>query len=117
MDIIVLQVRDPLWLYAYWELRPATLKKSRVRLTAGSQPARLILRVYEEGTPRWFDIEPTVESDEWAIQARPDAAWSVEIGLRTPRGTFAALAKSNVVRTPPDGPLNRPDSSSSFLHG
>ena len=115
-DLIVVQPRDPWWLHSYWELMPAALERGRARLGDEARDAHMVLRVYEEDTPRWFDVPLTHDARDWAIPVDPpDRAWTVEIGLKGPRGTFVALARSNTVRTPPDRPSDRIDETWGWL--
>ena len=46
-EMVVLQVRDPRWLHAYWELQDPAIDKLRARLKDRFHNARLILRVYD----------------------------------------------------------------------
>lgn len=102
-DIVVLQVRDPNWLHAYWELQ---------ELKEGFHHARLILRVYDisqiifdgSNAHRFFDIEINGYLGTWYIQVSPGRSWCVELGFRLNDGTFIKLLRSNTVHTPLDGP-------------
>lgn len=113
-DRIVLMVKDPWWLYAYWEIQPATERAARSQLppqeVAGLQT---ILRVSDvtglpdSGQPahRSFDIGLSGLATSWFIQVdAPDREFVVEIGLLTAGGRFLLLARSNRVRTPRFGP-------------
>ncbi len=115
-DRIVLQTRDPWWLHTYWELKSATVSRGRAQLGAEAEAAFFALRVYQEGAS-WFDIPVHSEVGDWYIEVKPDAAWTVEIGLKTPGGRFLALARSNTVRTPPDRPSDRIDEKWGVLKG
>jgi hypothetical protein len=106
VDLIVLQPRDPWWLHTYWELLESTVARGRKKLGVEGSAAELTLRVYEEGTSRWFDIRLAPGAADWYIEVNPpDSSWTVEIGLKTRWGRFLALARSNTVRTPPAGPI------------
>ena len=107
-------VRDPWWLYAYWEIQPATERAARSQLppqeVAGLQT---VLRVSDvTGLPypsrpahRSFDIGLSGLATSWFIQTdAPDREFIVEIGLLTAGGRFLLLARSNRVRTPRFGP-------------
>ena len=108
-DLIVLQARDPRWLCAYWELTPAHVASGRAKLGSEESKAAWILRVYQEGSPRRFDIDLSPGANDWTFQVKPDRTWIVEIGLRALDGRFVPLARSNRVRTPPDRPSDRID--------
>ncbi|MBI3333352.1 MAG: DUF4912 domain-containing protein [Candidatus Omnitrophica bacterium] len=108
VDQIVLQPRDPRWIHAYWELLPETVSHGWAELGKEGAASRMILRVCEEESGRWFDIDLKVDARDWTIAVEPpDRGWTVEIGLRAPSGRFLALARSNTVRTPPDHPSDR----------
>lgn len=108
-NLIVLQPRDPRWLHAYWELTPAHVAQGRAKLGAEEGAAVWILRVYEEESPRWFDVDLSPGASDWTLQVESDRTWLVEIGLRALSGRFVPLARSNRVRTPPDRPSERID--------
>ena len=46
-DKIVLQVRDPWWLHAYWEVTPATYQRLQEGLREAFNSAKRVLRVYD----------------------------------------------------------------------
>jgi len=113
-DKIVLQVRDPWWIHAYWEVTSQSLDKLRERLGDAFFNARRTLRVYDisqiifDGTNahRFFDIEINPEATNWYIDTGgPGRSWCVDIGLRlATRGEFIKIARSNTVYTPIEGP-------------
>lgn len=108
--MITALVRDPWWLFSYWEVTPETEQAVRGGIPPEERDGAVsILRVYdvtdgEAGVP-CFDIELRDLAEQWYINVgQPARAWVVEIGLRTPRGGFHRLARSNRVRTPRHGP-------------
>ena len=102
VDRIIIQLRDPWWIHAYWELLPATVARGRKSLGEEGESADLTLRIYEEGTSRFFDLLLNPEAKERPLQVEPGRGWVVEIGLKSGSGRFIPLARSNSVRTPPD---------------
>ena len=107
---IVALVRDPWWIFSYWEVTPETEQAVRGRIPPSEREGIVsILRVHdvtdgEADAPR-FDIALRDVARNWYIHVgKPDRVWIVEIGLRTPRGGFYRLARSNRVRTPRHGP-------------
>ncbi len=92
---VTLLVKDPWWLYAYWEL-------------SGSRVQKTVLRIYEltGGTPeaeplRFFDIQVQETTGNWFIDVGlPDKFWRAEIGFIGDGGRFFVLARSGVVKTP-----------------
>ena len=107
---IVLLVRDPWWLFSYWEVTQEAESRVRTAIPAAERARTVsVLRVYdvttgEERAP-FFDITLRDLASTWYINVgQPNRAWIVEIGLRTPGGGFFRLARSNRVRTPRHGP-------------
>lgn len=111
---IVLMVKDPWWLYAYWEIQPAVERSARAQLlpneVAGLQT---VLRVYDvtgrrypdQPAHRFFDISLSGMAVNWYIKTdAPGRSFVVEIGLLTNTGRFLLLARSNMVTPPRYGP-------------
>ncbi len=112
-DKVVLQVRDPWWLYTYWEVQDSTLENIRKQFVRESQGAKLVLRVYDvsfiifngRNAHRFFDIEVNFDVSNWYIDAGlPGRSFCVEIGLKLNDGRFIMIARSNIVTMPLDGP-------------
>jgi uncharacterized protein len=112
-DRIILQVRDPWWVHAYWEVRNATLDRLRNELGGEFYQARRALRVYDvshiifngSNAHRFFDIEISQNASNWYIDtAGPGRSWCVDLGLRLPSGRFITIVRSNTVYTPIDAP-------------
>ncbi len=107
-DKIVLLVRDPWWIYAYWEVTEGRQARAREEIRRqGLEPDKLALRVYDvtgasiEAPRSFFDIEVVFLASNWYIDVGiPDRDWVAELGLRTRDGRFFPLVRSNVVRTP-----------------
>ena len=113
-DRIVLMVKDPWWLYAYWEIQSSTERAARSQLlpheVAGLQS---ILRVYDvtdvnfpsQPAHRSFDIGLSGLATNWYIHTNaPNRSFIVEIGLLTNNGRFLLLVRSNRVTAPRFGP-------------
>ncbi len=113
-DRIVLMVKDPWWLYAYWEIQPSTERSTRSQLlpheVAGLQS---VLRVYDvtgiefpaQPPRRSFDIRLSGLASNWYIHTNaPNCSFIVEIGLLANNGRFLLLARSNRVTAPRFGP-------------
>ncbi len=116
---IVAMARDPHWAYAYWEITAEALQEARERVGlvapletgaqsndpletgAQSEDSRLTLRIHpaEEGQP--FDIEVYHRIGTWYIEfwSSGKSYW-IEIGLKSRRGAFASIARSNLFFTP-----------------
>ena len=112
-DRIVLMVKDPWWLYAYWEIQSGTERAARSQLlpqeVAGLQS---ILRVYDvtgvedpARANRSFDTSLSGLATNWYIHVNaPNRSFLVDIGLLANSGRFLLLARSNRVTTPRFGP-------------
>jgi hypothetical protein len=111
---IILQVRDPWWVHAYWEVNEPTINRLKRELGDGVYyNAKRVLRVYDvshitfdgANAHRYFDIEINEHSTNWYIEtAGPGRSWCVDIGLRLHDGRFVLIARSNTVYSPLDGP-------------
>jgi len=111
-DRIIVMVRDPYWLHAYWELSRTTLARAQAALGQDWHAARPILRLMD------VTSEDTTSASErhirdiaihggvhnWYIDvATPPRAFRVDIGYLGRNGKFFVLARSNVVHTPKAG--------------
>lgn len=112
-DEIVLMVKDPYWLYAYWELTDAKKEELRHRFGLSAwENSRPMLRVYElTNCPYdffnapFFEIAITNEAENWYIHAdKPSSTFCVDLGRWIPDYGFITLARSNIVTTPADRP-------------
>lgn len=88
---ITLLVRDPRWLFCYWDVDWSTTPANR-------QPVLRLL-----GPEGSHAIPIDRDTNNWHLEApRPGATWQVDIGWFTPRGNWRRLALSNTVQTPSD---------------
>lgn len=116
---IVLLVRDPWWIFAYWEIKKEKEDEvSRKIYDSGDERDKSILRVYDvtdvnfngHNAHSYFDIELKGLASTWYINvSSPDRAWVVDIGILTKKGSFYLLARSNSVRTPRFGMSDKLD--------
>jgi hypothetical protein len=112
-DKIVLQVRDPWWIHAYWEITWPTRTKLSMEFGEDYNRAKTMLRVYDvtsiifngKNANRFFDIETSMDAGNWYIDTGgPGRSWCVDLGLKLPDGRFFTIVRSNTVFTPLDGP-------------
>lgn len=106
---IRLMVKDPFWIYAYWEINPDFIESFRGQYSQEDiNKASTVLRIYEvtlvdfkgDNANSWFDIE-VGSSSSWYINLWKDSVSCVgEIGKRLSDGRFISLARSNCVHTP-----------------
>jgi len=106
-NLIRLQVRDPNYMYAYWEIRAEVEAAALARLGSSRADIRSVLRVYDLTQSRdqknFFDITLANMAADWTIGVKPNCSYVVELGLLHRDGRFVALARSNEVTTPRDG--------------
>ena len=108
-DRLIVMVRDPYWLHAYWELSRRSIERAKVALGPYWHGARPVLRLYEvlrDGTTtstrqaiRDVDIHGGVNN--WYIDVHnPPKNYQLDIGYLASSVKFFCLARSNVVSTP-----------------
>lgn len=108
-DRIVVMVRDPYWLHAYWELTHQSIQRAEAALGQDWHTAKPILRVVDvsahdttstsEATVR--DIEIHGGCQNWYIEVQqPPKSYRVDVGYISRRGQFYCVSRSNVVSTP-----------------
>lgn len=108
-DRIVVMVRDPYWLHAYWELTHQSIQRAEAALGQDWHTARPVLRVVDvsshdttstsEATVR--DIEIHGGCQNWYVEVQqPPKSYRVDVGYLSRRGQFYCLSRSNVVSTP-----------------
>ncbi len=110
-DRITLMVRDPNWIFAYWEISAA--KQQEFSSNFGQDAwnnSRSVLRVYDITGVESFngmnandftDISIGEYVDNWHIDMeRPNSTFCVDLGRLFLDGTFITLLRSNIVQTP-----------------
>lgn len=105
---IVLMMRDPTCLFAYWEIKKDIVDRVLNNLGTLARNAKVILRVYDvtdiiftgNNAHKFFDIEVTSDTENRYIHVdEPNRSFCVDIGFLTPNGTFRILARSNTIIT------------------
>lgn len=108
-DRVVLLVRDPHWVQAYWEITKATVQRASVAFTDRWHEVKPIIRLYEvteqqqthavEQHVRDIPIHGGVKN--WFIDVPdPPKTYRIAIGYLLPEKKFYLIAKSNKVTTP-----------------
>jgi len=110
-DRIVAMVRDPHWLFTYWEVTDRKYRELERTFGHVWAACKMILRVYDRssGKQGHFDIALTREARNWYIGVSAQGRYQVAIGALSPDGRFELVAISNVVETPADRPSDRID--------
>jgi hypothetical protein len=108
-DKLVAMVRDPRWVFLYWELEGggcARIIDSRGR--AFMKSARWVVREFKldrsYGTYRTYtDVPIDAAVRNWYLKVEPAARYRFEIGVVSPSGEFIAVAASAEIETPREG--------------
>lgn len=112
-DKIVLMVRDPHWIFVYWDISQQSLREAKVTFGDEWGGVRMILRVYDVtgidfdggNAHSYFDIGIGDGARNWYINTEaPEKSFLVDVGLLSPSGRFVLLARSNCVTTPSNSP-------------
>lgn len=103
---IALLVRDPYWLYAYWDIsnekRESFIKQFGEDSWNNSKP---VLKVTNITEGQHFYIEINDFASSWYLNVnKPNCVFCAEIGRLFPNSTFVMLLTSNPVHTPQDSP-------------
>lgn len=107
LDRLVALVRDPRWLFAYWELTGGLLDRVKDERGHGLVDASAwVLRIHRlsEGVAVDVELDPGVGN--WYIDVGGPGRYQLELGLLTPDGEFISLLASQVIETPGLGPSN-----------
>jgi hypothetical protein len=111
-DRIVVMVRDPYWLHAYWEITRGAIQRAEAALGQDWHGARPILRVLDVSAS---DTTSTAESivrdidihggtNNWYVDVHnPPRSFRIDVGYLARNGQFYVIARSNVVSTPRAG--------------
>jgi hypothetical protein len=105
-----LVVRDPEWLFAYWDVNPRAFDGIRREMGERAMAlSRLTLKVADpEGGPAQIILLP-YGARSWYVRIDPGhTRYFAELGITLPSGQFRSLAQSNVVALPRVGPSPDP---------
>lgn len=111
-DRLVVMVRDPYWLHAYWELSRHGVQRAEAALAQQWHTAKPVLRLFEvsnhglstasETLVRTISIHGGVNN--WYLDVQdPPKSYRLDIGYLSSEGKFFMLARSNIVHTPRAG--------------
>ncbi len=111
-DRLVVMVRDPFWLHAYWEVSRQSVERAAAALGHGWHSARPVIRIYEvHHESGQTDSEKLVGNvdihggvNHWFVDVRnPPGTYRLDIGYLDENDKYYSLARSNVVSTPAAG--------------
>ncbi|MFP4131243.1 MAG: DUF4912 domain-containing protein, partial [Thiohalospira sp.] len=100
-DTLVGMVRDPNWVYVYWELEGD--RKNEIAREYGSEiffGSRWVLRLHNLTSCVEEDVPVLIESGNWYLSVPDSSEFFVELGLLTADNTFIKLVSSNRFQTP-----------------
>lgn len=105
---LVLLVRDPEWVYAYWEINDATRELLNLPRN-GSYRGRMVLRFFkttdrnwpEEAAHYFFDVDVNYDARSWYVHL-PEASedWCAELGSIDRENQYTPICRSNDFTTP-----------------
>lgn len=108
-DRLVVMVRDPQWLHAYWEITDQSIRRAEAALGQDWHGARYILRLLDvtanettsTAESHVKDIDLNSAGNNWYIEVKNSPrAYRVDIGYVSKRGQFYAICRSSMVTTP-----------------
>ena len=106
---ITLMPRDPHWIYAYWDVPEFAMKQAKEQIGPLFKKSKFTIRVHDASeisaslkkTFLSFDIDIDPKAQGWYVNSsRDNMTYYADFGVRTPRGDFYPLARSNTVSTP-----------------
>ena len=109
---IVVMVRDPYWLHAYWEVKRQSVERVQAAMNQDWHTARPYLRLLEVSDPGSSsaaerivrDIEVHGGVNNWYVHVDESPnSYRLELGYIGAAGRFYPLVRSNVVTTPEPG--------------
>ncbi len=111
---LVLMVRDPWWIFAYWEVQPNLVEEVKTQIPDDKKDdLKFVMRIYDvsyvdfngKNAHYYFDITLPYGAERWYINVNaPGRSWVAEMGWLSSDGQFYPVVRSNVVYTPLDGP-------------
>jgi hypothetical protein len=110
VDRVRLLVKDPEWLFAYWDVSPNSVNALRRELgERGLALTRLTLRITDPGHGGTSIILLPYGARAWYVHAdKASRSYRALLGWTLPSGVFRTLAESNLVSTPRTGPSPDP---------
>lgn len=106
-DRLMAMVRDPQWIFAYWELSSKTLKE--IEKTNKSEKKQVVLRIYDVtgfgenwiNARSFYDIEINNYTNNWYIKVpKSDRSYQIDLGILVDRISFIQIMRSNMVSVP-----------------
>jgi uncharacterized protein len=95
-DKLQVMVRDPNWIYAYWDLSGGVRERLAKQVGGGTW----VLRVYDVSRDVYDDVPVLIEGGNWYVPVASDTEYRVDIGIIDQHGVFHVAASSRRIRTP-----------------
>lgn len=105
---LTLMVRDPQWIFLYWEISRAD--REMLGLAPEGFIDSLVVRLHDVtgvedfnglNATRWYEIPITGGAISWYVNLPDvDREWCAELGILNEQGEFIQICRSNKVRTP-----------------
>lgn len=117
-DEIVALVKDPEWLYAYWEITAGKQEEFAHQFGTGTwEASQPVIRVYDVTgnvsleQARYHDVAINDYAMSWYLYlGLPEHTVVLDLGRILPDGRFVTLARSNAVTLPANAPSRIIDS-------
>jgi hypothetical protein len=120
---LVLMAVDPYLLYAYWNVT-STRTEAAKALFEEDELEGHVLRFHDTtgidfdgvNSRSSFDVSIQLDVRRWYVRLwSPEKRYCADIGLRAKDGRLVALARSNMVETPPDWPRVKVDEAAGLV--
>lgn len=108
-DRLILLVRDPYWLHAYWELNTKTIERAKVAMGHFWYTASPVIRLFRLETDhvaqpkRQLVRDVTIHGgvNNWYLDVTdPPSGFQAELGFLSREKKFYSVVSSNIVQTP-----------------
>lgn len=104
-DRLVVMVRDPYWLHAFWELSQRSVERAQAAMGPHWHTAKPILRLLkiQESNASTIERDIVIHGgvNNWYIDVQdPPCEFRLEVGYLADNHSFYCLARSNSVQTP-----------------
>lgn len=119
-DRLVVMVRDPYWLHAFWELSQRSVDRAQAAMGQHWHTAKPVLRLFtiQEAGSSTLERDIVIHGgvNNWYVDVQnPPCEFRMEIGYLAENDSFYCLARSNTVQTPPAGTSDAVDDNWSHV--
>ena len=109
---LVAIVRDPLWLYLYWDFNHDA-EKMISKVFSSQHGVCAVVRSFDvtniefngNNSHSMWDVQVDIHSRSWYMNvSSPGKSYIFELGLIDANGTYTSIVRSNTITMPSDGP-------------